>query len=316
MKPTLRKISKQPVRVGFIGLGAMGKPMAMNILKAGFDLMVTDVREDPIRELVRLGAKSAHTAKDVAAATDIVLASLPSVEISQEVAFSSNGVLAGAKEGTLYIETSTIMPSVIKEIAKQAVDIGVQVLDAPVSGGAIAQRLEGRLTIMVGGAKDAVEKVTPVLKTIGSKIFHVGDVGAGNMVKIVNNLIAVTNIVNIMEGMAFGTKAGIDPQILRDVIAVSTGGGPGVFENVVTQILNRNFEPPPGKTASAALRIAYKDLKLALDLANELSVPLTLGSTALQSWAEGKARGLGNSELWGLIKVFEEKAGIKVAPFK
>jgi 3-hydroxyisobutyrate dehydrogenase-like beta-hydroxyacid dehydrogenase len=169
---------------------------------------------------------------------------------------------------------------------------------------------------MVGGAKDAVEKVTPVLKTIGSKIFHVGDVGAGNMVKIVNNLIAVTNIVNIMEGMAFGTKAGIDPQILRDVIAVSTGGGPGVFENVVTQILNRNFEPPTGKTPSAALRIAYKDLKLALDLANELSVPLTLGSTALQSWVEGKARGLGNSELWGLIKVFEEKTGIKVAPFK
>lgn len=242
----------------------------------------------------------------------VVLASLPSNEASKEVALSSDGVLNGASDGDIYIDMSTLTPAVAQEIAEAAGKKGIHMLDAPVSGG-VSQRKEGTLTIMVGGSPAALEKARPVLEAIGSNIFHVGEVGAGNAVKLSNNLIALTSMVTIMEGLTLGVKAGVDPEILRDVISVSSGGGP-LFTGLTNSILRRAFEPPEGQVASQSLKIIPKDLQLALSLASDLSLPLPVTSAALQTWLTGRAKGLDEKEFPSLITLFEDIAGIKVKP--
>jgi 2-hydroxymethylglutarate dehydrogenase len=300
------------MKVGFIGLGGMGKYMALNVLEAKFELTVYDIRETPVREFEALGAKSAPSPKEVAETSGLVLSSLPSVGASETVALSENGVLAGAKKGDIYIDMSTLTPSVIQRIAKAGQKKGIEVLDGPVSG-SVAQRKDGKLSIMIGGSESAIETARPVLNTIGSNIFHVGDVGAGNAAKLANNLIALTSMVTIMEGLVLGVKAGVDPEKLCDVIRVSSGGGP-LFANLSNAILKRRFEPPEGQVAAQSLRNIPKDLQLALDLAGELSIPLPVTSVALQTWIAGRAKGLDEKEFPALITLFEDMVGVEIKP--
>ena len=201
------------MKIGFIGLGGIGKPMAINIAKSGFDLTVTDLREQPLKELAQHGARIAGNAREVAEAADVVLASLPSNSASKQVALGPNGVLAGAKRGDIYIELSTISPEVVHTIAKEASEKGVTVLDAPVSGG-LDQRQEGTLSIMAGGDAKTVAKVMPVFKAFGDKVFHVGESGAGASVKLINNLLCGINMVATMEALVLGVKAGLSVQTL------------------------------------------------------------------------------------------------------
>ena len=216
------------MKVGFIGLGGIGKPMAINIAKSGFDLTVTDLREQPLNELAHYGARVAASAREVSEISDLVLASLPSDLVSEEVALGSNGVLAGAKSGDIYVELSTISPGLVHTIAKKASDKGVAVLDAPVSGG-VDQRLEGTLSIMVGGEAKTLSKAMPVFKTFGDKIFHAGGSGAGASVKLVNNMLAGINMVATMEALVLGVKAGLSVETLKEVIGASSGANK-VFE--------------------------------------------------------------------------------------
>ena len=299
------------MNVGFVGLGGMGKPMAVNILKAGFQLTVNDIREKPVRELVQLGAKAGASPKEVAASSNIVLTSLPSIEASEEVALGNNGVLAGAKMGDLYIDTSTITPAVIRKIAGLAAKKGIEVMDAPVSGH-VDQRIGGTLTIMVGSTKEeTLKRARPVLEAVGSNIIHVGDVGAGNMAKLAHNFISNTHVVTVMEGMILGVKAGLDVEKLIEVVKVSAGGSP-LFERLSNLILTKSFDPPAGEVASQALRHTCKDMKLALELAEELSISLPVGAEAFKIWMAGKDSGLGDKEYWSLISLFEDLAGSKV----
>ena len=300
------------MNVGMIGLGGMGRHVAECILNAGFTLTVADLRERPVQELVELGARSAGTAREVASASDIVVASLPSNEASEAVALGPDGVLAGAKSGDIYIDTSTISPRVITSIAREFSHKGVEVMDAPVSGG-MAQRREGTLTVMAGGEDSTLARAMPVLEAFGGRIIHVGGVGAGATTKLVNNLTMASNMVATMEALVLGQKAGLDLETLRDVISVSSGGS-RVFDMMAENVLTRSPEPPAGSIASQGMATIVKDTKLALELARDLSVPLYHGSATQQAWLAGEARGLAEKEHWALVEHFEELADVRVRP--
>ena len=197
------------MKIGFIGLGAMGKPIAINIAKAGFELTVKSRREQSLQELRQHGARVARSHREVAESADIVLACLSSIEASEQVALEPDGVLAGAKSGDIYIELSTISPEVVHTIAGRAAEKGVTVLDAPVSGTSIDSREQGTLTVMVGGDAKALARAMPVFKAFGDKIFHAGGSGAGVTVKLVNNLLLGINMVATMEALVLGVKGGL-----------------------------------------------------------------------------------------------------------
>ena len=290
----------------------MGRSVAECILNAGFALTVADLREKPVQELVNLGAKAAGTPREVASASDIVVASLPSNEASEEVALGADGVLAGAKSGDIYIDTSTISPRVITSIAERFSRKGVEAMDAPVSGGMV-QRKEGTLTVMVGGEASTVARAMPVLEAFGGRIIHVGGVGAGAASKLINNLTMASNMVATMEALVLGVKMGLDLEKLREVISASSGGS-RAFDVVVENVLTRNSEPPAGSGASMGMATVIKDTKLAVELAKELSVPLFHGSATAQAWLACEARGWAEKENWALMEHFEELAGVRVRP--
>ena len=298
------------MKVGMIGLGGMGKPVAECVTRAGFELTVTDLRKSQVDALVDAGATAAATPAEVAAASDLVLASLPSNQASLDVALGVDGVLAGAKQGDIYIDSSTIGPEIIRQVADAADQKGVSVLDAPVSGG-IAQRNQGTLTVMVGGDPEAVERARPVLETFGGTIFHVGPLGAGATIKLINNLTMAANAVATMEALVLGVKAGLAPETIRDVVCASSGSS-RMFDNLVDLILNQPARPAPGEGPRQGLHTVSKDVRLASDLAKSLSVPLILGSAATQAWIAGDAKGLAHHEIWALIEVFEELAGVEL----
>ena len=300
------------MKVGFIGLGGIGKPMAINIAKSGFDLTVTDLREQPLNELAHYGARVAASAREVSEISDLVLASLPSDLVSEEVALGSNGVLAGAKSGDIYVELSTISPGLVHTIAKKASDKGVAVLDAPVSGG-VDQRLEGTLSIMVGGEAKTLSKAMPVFKTFGDKIFHAGGSGAGASVKLVNNMLAGINMVATMEALVLGVKAGLSVETLKEVIGASSGTNK-VFEGLVDKIYLHSAEPSHGQTANQGLHTIGKDVRLANEMAQNLSVPLLLGSAALQPFLAGLANDWAHKEYWVIMELFEQMSGVRVRP--
>jgi len=300
------------MKIGFIGLGGIGKPMAINIAKSGFDLTVTDLREQPLNELAHYGARVAASAREVSEISDLVLASLPSDLVSEEVALGSNGVLAGAKSGDIYVELSTISPGLVHTIAKKASDKGVAVLDAPVSGG-LDQRLDGTLSIMVGGEAKTLSKAMPVFKTFGDKIFHAGGSGAGASVKLVNNMLAGINMVATMEALVLGVKAGLSVETLKEVIGASSGANK-VFEGLVDKIYLHSAEPSHGQTANQGLHTIGKDVRLANEMAQNLSVPLLLGSAALQPFLAGLANDWAHKEYWVIMELFEQMSGVRVRP--
>ena len=286
--------------------------MAINIAKSGFDLTVTDLRHQPLKELAQHGARIACNAREVAESADIVLASLPSNSASKQVALGPNGVLAGAKSGDIYIELSTVSPEVIHIIARQAAEKGVAVLDAPVSGG-LDQRQEGTLSIMAGGDAKTVAKAMPVFKAFGDKVFHAGGSGAGATVKLINNMLAGINMVATMEALVLGVKAGLSVQTLKEVISASSGNNKQ-FEGLVDTISTRSPEPPHGQTANQGLHTIGKDVRLANEMAQNLSVPVSLGSTALQPFLAGLANDWGNKEYWVIMEFFEQMSGVRVRP--
>ena len=299
------------MRVGFIGLGGIGKPMAKCIARAGFDLTVNDLRDEPLKDLEAHGARVARSAREVASASDIVLASLPSNEASGEVALGTDGVLAGASNGDIYVELSTISPDVVRRIAREAAKGGVEVLDAPVSGG-MAQRREGRLSVMVGGDAATLARARPVLEAIGERIFHVGGTGAGATVKLVNNLLNAIGAVATMEALALGVKAGLSVESMMEVISESSGAS-RAFDGTVASI-RRSSEPPPGETANMGLRTIGKDIRLAVELAGDLGVPLSGGSSALQLYLAGFGNGWADKESWVIMELVEQMSGVRVRP--
>ena len=236
--------------------------------------------------------------------SDIVLASLPSNEASLEVALGVDGVIPNTKSGDIYIELSTISPETVHTIVEKASAKNVNVLDAPVSGG-LEQRQEGTLSIMAGGDADILSQAMPVLKTFGDKIFHTGPNGTGASIKLINNMLAGINMVATMEALVLGVKAGLSVQTIKEVIGASSGNNK-VFEGLVDKITTINPEPPEGQTANQGLHTIGKDVRLANEMAQNLSVPLSLGSSALQPFLAGLAKGWADKEYWVIMEFFEQ----------
>lgn len=292
------------MRVGFIGLGKMGRPMAGNILKARHTLTVHNRSRGVVRELVDLGANEAWSPEEVAAASEFVLTCLPTPPVVEEVFLGPDGAIQGAKAGDTFIDMSTTDPATHKRIATEVSKKGVAYLDAPVSGGPMGAQ-EATLSIMVGGEEEAFAKCLPLFEILGKNIYHVGPVGSGSVVKLVNNLILAINRCAIFEGLVLGTKAGVDPETLLEIIGASTASS-RTLEGAGPRILAGNFEP--GFTVDFIL----KDVGLALDMAKEAGVRLLAGSQAFQVFQEARDMGLGPRDFGAGIVPLERLAGIQV----
>ncbi|MGG1676660.1 2-hydroxy-3-oxopropionate reductase [Neobacillus sp. NRS-1170] len=256
------------MKIGFIGLGIMGKPMAKNLLKAGFELIVYNRSRPSMDELVLLGAQTASGPKGVAEAADVIITMLPDSPQVEEVLAGSGGVLEGIRAGTIVIEMSSINPVVIRRLSLQLAEKGCAMLDAPVSGGEIGA-IEGKLAIMVGGSADIFERMKPILDKIGATITRVGEIGAGNTVKLINQIMVAVNIASVSEALAFGKEAGIDPRIAYEAIKSGLAAS-RVLDNKINNMADGTFIP------GFRVDLHKKDLNNALLLAEEIGIPLSL----------------------------------------
>lgn len=293
------------MRIGFVGLGVMGKRMAINVLKGGHELSVFDLNKDAVNELVNLGAQEADTYEKLAKDKEIIFTSLPNSAIVESVMLSENGLINSADKNTIIIDLSSITPKTIQNIARRAESKNIKVLDAPVSGGASGAE-KGTLTIMVGGEKESFEKSLEVLNCIGSKVYHVGDVGAGDTVKLVNNLLLGVNMVAVTEALSLGVKAGLKPEILYDIISQSSGSSYALTAKYKNFIAKGNFEP------GFMIDLQYKDLQLAVDTAKDLKMPLMIGNVSQQMFEIARGKGLGTEDISAVIKIYEELGNILV----
>jgi 3-hydroxyisobutyrate dehydrogenase-like beta-hydroxyacid dehydrogenase len=293
------------VKVGFIGLGHMGKPMAANVLKAGFELTIHDVRPEVRYDPLLAGAQWAATPRDAAAASEVLITSLPGPEQVDAVIFGPEGALSGMRDGTFYIDMSTSTPGQARQVASAAAPLGVGVIDAPVAGGVRGAR-NGTLTIMAGGSQRAFDACLPVLRAMGEQIFLVGDVGSGHVAKLVNNMMTIINGLTAMEAMVVGAKAGLDVERLLEVVEAGTGSSFSL--NVIRYVIFRgNFDP-----AKFALSLAAKDLRLAVEYASELGVEMNIVPHASEALAAAAQRGLADRDWSSYITLIEDSAGVEV----
>ena len=292
------------LKVGYIGLGLMGKSIARNLLKAGFPLIVHNRSRAAVEELASEGATAASSPREVAEGVDVVFTNLPDTPDVEEVVLGEHGILEGAHEGLIYVDNSTIKPVAARRIAQKLREKNVLALDAPVSGGDIGAR-NGTLTIMVGGEASALEKVMPVFMAMGKTVTHVGDAGAGQVAKAANQIMVAAQMVAMGELLVFSKKAGVDP---RKVVEAIKGGA--------AQCWTLDVKPPrlfegnraPGFKAYMQL----KDLKIILDTAQEYEIPIsgTIENTKL--FQEMVDLGMGELDNSAVVGVIEEKAGVKI----
>ena len=288
------------MKVGFIGLGIMGLPMAKNLLKNGYSLVVHNRSRKPVNELVSLGAESAFSGREVAEKTDVVITMLPDSPDVKEVILGKNGVIEGVRSGMVVIDMSTISPKVSVEIANSLATKGVEMLDAPVSGGQKGA-IEGTLSIMVGGKKEVFERCLPIFRSLGQVIVHVGGNGAGEIVKLCNQVICALNIVSMCEGIALCKRTGVDVAKMIEVVSGGLGAS-NIISNLAPKILLGDMEP------GFKLSLQQKDLRLALQLAEELKAPLPATGLAHQIFRIAEAKGLGEKGTQALIKAYESMA--------
>jgi len=284
-------------RIGYIGLGLMGKPIAGNLLKAGYQLTVHSRSHGPVDELVAQGARPAATPRAVAEASDFVFTSLPDSPDVEQVVLGPQGVREGCRPGMIFIDHSTIKPETSRRIATELKTLGVEALDAPVSGGDVGAKA-ATLAIMVGGPRDAFERALPVLQAMGKTITHVGDSGAGQVAKACNQIMAAATMVAMSELMLLARKAGADPQ--RVVEAIKGGAAQCWTLDVKSPRLLAG-ERRPGFKAS----MMHKDLAIILDTARAFGMPLPMSALNLQLYESMLQLGMGDLDNSAVIGVYE-----------
>jgi 2-hydroxy-3-oxopropionate reductase len=291
-------------KIGFIGLGIMGKPMAMNLLKAGYNLTVYDIRPEPVKEVVAVGAEQGRCSEDVAKKSEVIITMLPNSPEVKEAVLGEHGVLDGAKAGTILIDMSSIAPLVSKEVAAKAAEKGVEMLDAPVSGGE-PKAIDGTLSIMVGGKKEVFDQVEDILKVMGASAVLVGDIGSGNTTKLANQIIVALNIAAMGEAMVLATKAGVNPEKVYQAIRGGLAGST-VLDAKVPLALDGNFKP------GFRIELHIKDLQNALDTAQELGVSVPLANGVMEVMQALKADGKAGDDHGGIIQYYEKLAKVEV----
>ena len=291
-------------RIGFIGLGIMGKPMAKNLIKAGYSLVVHNRSRGKVDELVKEGATAATSPKEVASGVDIVITMLPNSPDVELVALGPGGIKEGSKPGQLLIDMSTINPIVSQKIAKELLTIGVAMVDAPVSGGEKGA-IDAALSIMAGGEPQDFERALPVFNALGKTITHMGPLGTGGFTKLANQIIVAINLTAIGEALVFGTKAGVDPQ--KMIRALSGGlAGSKCLDQKSDKILSGDFAP------GFKIDLHSKDLNLISDAARSVGVPIPMAAFVEQLFAALRVRGRGGLDHSGVITLFEDLAGVQV----
>jgi 3-hydroxyisobutyrate dehydrogenase len=294
-------------RIGFIGLGNMGGPMASNVARAGHSMVVTDIRREMAKPHLDHGARWADSPKDVAQASEIVFTSLPGPREVESVALGPGGILEGAARGAVYVDLSTSSATLIRRIHHIYAERGVGVLDAPVSGGVPGAR-SGKLAVLVGGDEALYSRVKPVLDSIGDKVMRVGEIGCGTIAKLVHNMVSACARMAIAEGMTLGVKAGVKPEALLDAIQRSSFGQGRVLKEMIP---NTVF---PGKFdhVNFALELLRKDVGLATELGREYHVPMMIAALAEQQLEEALRRGWGQRDSNSLFLLQEERAGVQL----
>lgn len=290
-------------RVGFIGLGIMGKPMALNILNAGYDLTVNDLNTESVETLVQAGAVFG-TPADMGATCDVIITMLPASHHVEQVVLGENGLLQTATAGTILIDMSSISPVASVEIAKQATLRGVEMLDAPVSGGE-PKAIDGTLSIMVGGKDDVFETVRPLLEVVGASVTLVGKNGSGVTAKLANQIIVNLNIAAMSEALTLAAKAGIDVEKMYQAIRGGLAGS-AVLDAKVPLILERNF------VAGGRIDINLKDMTNVMETAHEIGVPLPLSSQLVEIFHALKIDGKAADDHGGIIQYYEKLAHVEV----
>ncbi|MCS6827629.1 MAG: NAD(P)-binding domain-containing protein [Caldilinea sp.] len=293
-------------RIGFIGLGIMGRGMADNLLRAGFPLTVWNRTTARMQELVARGAHAGASPADVAERSDIVVICVSDTPDVQEVILGERGVIHGARPGSLVIDCSTISPKATREIADKLAERGIFMLDAPVSGGSEGAA-KGTLSIMVGGEAEQFARALPVFQAMGKTITHVGGHGAGQTVKLVNQVLVVGNCIAMCEALMFAQAGGVDLRKTYDAISQGAAGS-WMFTHRAPQIMARDWRP------GFTIDLQQKDLRLVLEAADELGVPVLITSLVFQLYRTLQARGLGSEGNHALIKALEHLAGFQIEP--
>jgi 3-hydroxyisobutyrate dehydrogenase len=292
-------------RIGFIGLGIMGKPMCANLLKAGYALTVWNRSQPGIDDVVGYGGAAGESPADVAAKGDVIITMVTDSPDVQKVVLGPEGVLEGARAGSVVIDMSTISPSVTREVAAALAERGVEMLDAPVSGGDVGAKA-GTLSIMVGGKPEVFERCLPVFQAMGKNIIHIGPTGAGQTTKLCNQIAVAVNMLAGCEAIMLAAKSGIDPQKMLDAISAGAAGS-WMLSNLAPRIVRGDFAP------GFMIRLAQKDLRLVLESANELQLPLPGTALMNQVWRAVEAEGGGDLGTQAAIKALEKWANFSVS---
>lgn len=292
------------MKVGFIGLGIMGKPMSKNLLKAGYELVVMNRSQAPVEELVALGAKGAKTAAEVAKQCDVIITMLPNSPQVKEVVLGEGGVIAGAKKGAVVIDMSSIAPLVSREIAEKLAEKGIEMLDAPVSGGE-PKAIDGTISVMVGGKQEVFDKCCPVLKAMAGSVVRTGAIGAGNITKLANQIIVAINIAAVSEALTLASKAGVEPELVYQAIRGGLAGST-VLDAKAPMMMDRNFKP------GFRINLHIKDLNNVLETSHGVGVPLPLTAAVMEMMQYLKVDGFEMEDHSSLVKYYEKLAKTEV----
>jgi 2-hydroxy-3-oxopropionate reductase len=289
--------------IGFIGLGIMGRPMAKNLIKAGYKLVVYD-KFAKFDDLVSLGAEGAASNREVASKSDLIITMLPNSPHVKEAVLGAGGIIEGIRDGAVVVDMSSIAPEASREVGAALKEKNAAFLDAPVSGGE-PKAVDGTLAIMAGGDKAVFEKVKPVLEKMGSSVVLVGDIGAGNVTKLANQIVVALNIAAVSEAFVLATKAGVNPQAVFDAIKGGLAGS-AVMNAKIPLILDGNFKP------GFRIELHIKDLQNALDTAHDLSVPIPLTASVMETLQACKVEGLAANDHGAIVRYYEKLAQTEV----
>lgn len=292
------------MKIGFIGLGIMGKPMAKNLIKAGHELIVYDVVPASVSELVESGAKAGESCADVASRSDLVITMLPNSPHVKTAVLGEGGVMKGIRPGTIFVDMSSIAPTVSIELSAELAKVGVPMLDAPVSGGEPKAK-DGTLAIMVGGPADVFDKVKDVFAVLGSSVTLVGDIGSGNMAKLANQIMVAANIAGMSEALTLAAKAGTNPEIVYKAVRAGLAGST-VLDAKAPMVLEGNYKP------GFRIELHIKDLQNALITAEKYDAPAPISAAIIEMMKKLRDEGHGADDHGGLIQYYEELAGVKV----
>jgi 3-hydroxyisobutyrate dehydrogenase-like beta-hydroxyacid dehydrogenase len=298
-------MSEHKLRVGFIGIGAMGTPMSENILKAGFPLLVFDRNPSRTADLAARGVSLGASCADVARRSDVVITMIGQVADELEVVLGDSGVLAGAHPGLILIDSSTVGIVASKKMAAAARELGVGFLDATVSG-SVGPARERKLGFMVGGDPEVLEIVRPVFLAMGERIFHVGPNGAGSAMKVIINLMIGMTVLTVAETLTLGRHSGLDPDQMLEILSETSVSSPHL-KNKGRMMIERNFEP------AFALKYMQKDFDLIMEAAHELKTPLFTSAIAHQVYTAANVAGYGEQDYAAVVRFLESAAGLRIS---